>query len=352
MKFISAHSTLRFLTILYVVLLYGRFIGALIFGDAGWLFALLNTFALYLYCPLIVLVGATIFFRMRFLLIAMSAGIVLFVAQYGPLFLPRQDAIKVETSLRVMSFNIPFPVFGNDDERLARTILEQQADVVLMQEMTETGMHALEQRLADAYTYIAADRSNLPSEGKLILSKYPLNNGRVIKTGTVGRDAFAVDLLWQSCRVVLVDVHLTATAGVPSWQKTPEVVQITYQRRESEMQAILQVIAAETAPIIMTGDMNTTDQTHVYRLSVSQYQDAWQERGFGFGHTFPAPVFSLASLPLPISLPNFVRTQAMPSRVLRIDYIFHSAQLRADSVTVVEIGQSDHLAVIADLSLK
>lgn len=352
MKFISAYNVLRFLVTLYVALLCGRFIGSLIFGDAGWLFALLNTFALYLYCPLIVLFVVAAFSRVRFLVIAVSVGIILFLAQYGSLLLPKRNAVGVESNLRVMSFNIPFPVFGNDDERLARTILEQQADVVLMQEMTEAGMHALEQRLADAYPYIASDRSNLPSEGKLILSKYPLSNHRVIKTGTAGRDAFAADVLWQSQRFILVDVHLTATAGVPSWQKTPEVVQITYQRRESEIQAILDALVNEAAPIVMTGDMNTTDQTHVYRLIASQYHDAWHEKGFGFGHTFPAPVFSFASLPLPISLPNFARKQAMPSRVLRIDYIFHSAHLQTDSVSVVEIGQSDHLAVIANLSLK
>jgi endonuclease/exonuclease/phosphatase (EEP) superfamily protein YafD len=65
-------------------------------------------------------------------------------------------------------------------------------------------------------------------------------------------------------------------------------------------------------------------------------RDSYQEVGWGFGHTYPTTPQSFG-----ISVP-----------LLRIDYVFHSAELVALRARVGPDGGSDHLPVVADLSIR
>ncbi len=91
----------------------------------------------------------------------------------------------------------------------------------------------------------------------------------------------------------------------------------------------------ESAPVIILGDFNMTDQFHEYRRIVKSFTDAYKAVGdIGFGFTYPHDKWPLVP-PL-----------------IRLDYIFYSAQwagIRAD----VWRGpsSSDHAPLLADLVL-
>lgn|GEM_PF-3871452 len=109
---------------------------------------------------------------------------------------------------------------------------------------------------------------------------------------------------------------------------------------------MLSHLSGEMRPIIIAGDMNTTDQTTAYRMLTSQYRDSWREAGFGLGLTFPAPVFRLSDIPLPLPRRWKARggllDRTVTAGLLRLDHILHSDDFRAVGAQTVVIRQSDH----------
>ena len=88
-------------------------------------------------------------------------------------------------------------------------------------------------------------------------------------------------------------------------------------------------------PIILMGDFNLTDQTRHYSQITRTLTDVYREAGWGLGHTFPAGGF-YPRVPLPL---------------IRIDYIFHSRELAGLEARTGDSVGSDHIPVIARLSL-
>lgn len=78
-----------------------------------------------------------------------------------------------------------------------------------------------------------------------------------------------------------------------------------------------------------------TDQSPGYRELRRRLLDAYREAGWGFGHTFPD--MEVRSMPTPFPL-------------VRIDYIFHSRDMRASRSYVGDRGGPDHRFLVAELS--
>ena len=76
------------------------------------------------------------------------------------------------------------------------------------------------------------------------------------------------------------------------------------------------------------------------RLLAGRLADAYRQAGWGLGHTAPASVEGLDRVP-------------SPSRLFRIDYVWHSDHWQTLDAHVGEWdGQSDHLSVFATLQLQ
>jgi endonuclease/exonuclease/phosphatase family metal-dependent hydrolase len=277
-----ASRTCEVFVVVYAVALYARWGAGLLFGDAWWLLALANTFAVYLFVPMPVAALVALIARNRAAGLAVLAGGALFAALYWPQLVPRYAEQPSGEVIRVMTFNAPFPAYGSDS---------------------------------------AAQRA-------------------VAHIG--GRE------------VVLVNAHPTASAGIAHWQDLPAYVSATYARREREVAEVCVALRGETRPVILAGDMNATEQSAVYGLLAQRLGDSWREAGVGFGHTFPAPVFRMADVPFPapewLKSPGGLLDRPTPGGLVRLDYIFHSNELRAAGVRVVNVGQSDHLAVVAEFA--
>ena len=104
------------------------------------------------------------------------------------------------------------------------------------------------------------------------------------------------------------------------------------------MTILVNDIAASTAPLIVGGDFNTTEQSENYRLINQYLANAHWEAGWGFGFSFPAhnPHYNH----IPVITP-----------MVRIDHIFYSNHFFARSAqTLATSGGSDHLPVTAELA--
>ncbi|MBU0702401.1 MAG: endonuclease/exonuclease/phosphatase family protein, partial [Chloroflexi bacterium] len=102
---------------------------------------------------------------------------------------------------------------------------------------------------------------------------------------------------------------------------------------------VLDMVEGQPEPLILLGDLNSTPTHEVYRTLSARFIDAFREAGWGLGHTFPTTGGRLGPIP-------------HPDRLVRIDYIFHSDDWRAETAWVGEWdGQSDHQPVVARLRL-
>lgn len=89
-------------------------------------------------------------------------------------------------------------------------------------------------------------------------------------------------------------------------------------------------------PEIFCGDLNDVPNSYTYFAIKGDKKDAFIRKGFGFGKTF----FSFSS--------GFMRK--LPT--LRIDYIFTDTRFRIRQVEVVNKVLSDHVPVVADITLE
>lgn len=92
--------------------------------------------------------------------------------------------------------------------------------------------------------------------------------------------------------------------------------------RERQINTIMEHIDASPHPVVLSGDFNDTPVSWAYRQCNSRMTDAFIESGNGIGATYVG---------------------AIPS--LRIDYIFHSDQLRSYQFEVHPEELSDHRAI-------
>jgi endonuclease/exonuclease/phosphatase (EEP) superfamily protein YafD len=99
--------------------------------------------------------------------------------------------------------------------------------------------------------------------------------------------------------------------------------------RTLQAEAIYQMAAQDTSPIVIAGDTNMPGLSHTFNAYLGHFQDGFREAGWGFGYTYPA------------------RRPWM-----RIDRIMANDELRFTTFEVGCQGASDHLCVVADLERK
>ena len=99
-----------------------------------------------------------------------------------------------------------------------------------------------------------------------------------------------------------------------------------YKRRAEQVSAIRTHMAKSPHPVVLCGDFNDTPASHAYRELDHELEDSFREANRGLGRTYVG------------TFPSF-----------RIDYIWHSPELKAASCEVLKGDFSDHRAVKAML---
>lgn len=316
-------------------------------GDSTWWMSFLNTFALWMFAPLAVLLPLAIVVGARrgTLLLLPFAAFALLI--YAPYFLPRAHAALPEetTALRVVTFN----VWGGNSAHAESTgfaaigdwLRTLDADIILLQEVP------LSQRtrpdgifgLGDLYPqqiYAETDQWT-----RAMLSRLPViestNNAGDITVAHFQR--MVVELGGR--QIAIYNVH----NGIP-FRETPRIAlpmtsyfinfALRYDPtwRDTQLRALLDALATEPLPFIVGGDFNMSDGSMIYQQLAARMTDSFRSAGWGFGTSWRADVESRGLPPL-----------------LRIDYIWHS-----DDFVSVQSEQgpflgSDHLPLLSDISL-
>lgn len=240
---------------------------------------------------------------------------------------PTERVIK----LRIMTYNIRFGK-GMDDlwdlDRTADVIRNANPDLVGIQEVDREWssrsqfkdvVTELALRLGMYYTFAPALDKNpgAPGEkfGNAILSRFPIREtwSQTLFADGMGRSVVGVKLDIEGVPLNFCTAHLGLSTS----------------DRQRQVAEIVQAMEALSGPVVITGDWNTTEEADEVTAMTRIFQDAQSVVGKAGIGTFPA--------------------KQGPRE--RIDFIFASPEFRVEAVDVPETLASDHLPVIADLSL-
>jgi vancomycin resistance protein VanJ len=321
-------TILRRITFGYIVFISVWLLLRLIVFDRYWPFALVNTFAEYLFVPLPVLAIIVIAVKQWRLLAGLAVPAAAFAVMFGEFFLPSFSAAPVGQPLRAMTFNVLWE--NKDIEAMAAAIKQNVPDIIGFEEMHTYHYEGVNAALKADYPYFAPEPETL-SGGVGLLSRYPIESFEPFKLPPRNLTLHAVVNV-NGTRVHVFVVHLSPNNffGYPvnEWLGLFEE---RYASRASETSQLKALIGPITEPVIMLCDCNLADTSQAYETLRSFLTDSHREIGWGFGHSLIHP-------------PNTFRTQ-------RLDYVWHNAAFAATSITVGPQGGSDHLPVTASLTL-
>ncbi len=271
---------------------------------------------------------------------AAGAALLPFFAFFGALGADSVSAENAEDPIRFVSYNVHsgFDIDGRlDVAGIARVIGDTRADVVGLQEVprgqllsANTDLLTLLQ-LELGFEHAAFFGTTDPVWGNAILSRYPIvevGTDYLPRVGTPMRRGYLGALVAVGDREVLViSTHLQHVNDSDVHDEDPEADLLPVHTEQ--INVILDQWGGQT-PAVLMGDFNARpDWAQIAMITSAGWVDTWTEAGSGDGFTSNA------------ADPRY-----------RIDYIFHTGDMTASDVGVIQSTASDHFAVVADLSFE
>ena len=308
-----------------------------IYGDRWWWLFVLNSFAEYLFLPLPLPLVAAVITRRRPMVIGLVGIVVAWIFLYGRLFLP-PVTWRQATGPQITVMTTNTLGFNSHPEGIISSIRASDADVITLQELNPEIAEAIQQEVVDAYPYQAlAPKTGVSGLG--VISRYPLEATGIEIEGVWVGGPQILEVAWEGAEITLVNFHT-----IPPGPLNPYSLGRTIRERERQIGALMAFVGGRSGPSIVMGDLNVTDQSAAYRMMAGSLQDAWVERGWGLGHTFPGAASSGSSRPTWAGLP-------VPKWLLRLDYVFCSAHWQVERASIGQWdGVSDHRPVVARMT--
>lgn len=297
-------------------------------GDEPWPLALLMLFSQWWLLPAFVLAPATFLAGWRRSALGLALVALLFLGVYGQPFLGAPEAPPDRPRrLTVATMNVgAYRVEAPDIEVAVRST---DADLVVMQEIVDSNVPALREALATDYPY------QIYRGGKGVLSRWPLGEPRLFETArSPGRPHLELALQLGERSLVLLAPHPYPPTDVPlvygdgSYHPHPN--------SRADAAELAARAAATGLPTLLVGDLNLPMRSPAYRaIRSAGLRDAFQAAGDGFGATWPAGIerFGLRIPPL-----------------VRIDYVWHTAEFTPLEAHTGAAYGSDHLPVVVTLA--
>ena len=317
----------------------------------SWPSRLLEMIGVWIYLPLGALLILSAALRSGRAGAVLAVPLLLFLVDYGALYLssslrsqPRtaQRVLVANqgTPLRVMSWNAQSD--NTNVDGLVATLEALRPDVVAIQESGLVLSASLPERVGERYPYQEHHPTGKAS-GMAILSRHPFLDAQP--------PHFRDDRESCNCQQVTLDFHgrpVTLISAHP-WPgdfslrwfgPVPVVANFNPNSQNRMFRHILDRVDTQQAsgvPLLLVGDFNTTEGQYNYRRLRQRLDDAFASAGVGPGFTWPHQV-QVSGVMLP--------------PLLRIDHIYHGDAWLPRRAWVGEIEGSDHRYVVADLVLK
>ncbi|CAL9306163.1 endonuclease/exonuclease/phosphatase family protein [Streptomyces sp. SudanB52_2052] len=234
-----------------------------------------------------------------------------FIEPYGKTGDP---AGRPVAELRVLTSNVEF---GQGTGSLVAAVRREKPDLVFVQECEYTCDARLKRDLAREYPHRRAVEGG-GSEGSVILSRYPLRPTDGVRA-TMGMPGAIADVDGHPVRLQLAHPMPPIPGQVGLWTR--------------ELDAVRDAAAADRGtPLVLAGDFNASQDHAAFRriLDTGLY-DAARLDGADRTATWPA--------------------STAPTFGTQIDHVLVSEEFAADRTRVLDLADTDHRAVITDLTL-
>lgn len=270
-------------------------------------------------------------------------------------------AKKGENHLRIIDWNIrSFEGLSNKNDKkridrlsIAEAIITRNPDIICLQEFNHS---KLQDNLAlftkkYPYYYYARDfqsKANGYMVGCVIFSKYPIKDSAKVKfSGSYSESLISADIETPSGVLRVYNTHLQSfkfekedydkmdkikkTEDVALRSSRPLVSKMkrAFTIRGQQAELVRGALDQSTHPSLIAGDFNDVPNSYTYFHIKKDWQDAFLQNSFGIGRTY------LAVAP-----------------TLRIDYVLANNQCNVHQFEMVDEDLSDHLMLIADVSIK
>jgi vancomycin resistance protein VanJ len=291
-----------------------------------------------LFLPLLAFLPLVLLSRSRSAKVLICVPCLLFVLLYGNLFVPNLASASPGNgdTLSVMTYNVTTGDPGVDE--ILAIIQDERPDVVALQELPQEVAEAAAD-LQEEYPYQALHATPNPYAGCGVLSRFPILEDQAFPLAEGGHLYQRVLLDVDGREVQLLNVHLQPPRLVGQLRGDSRLfvpVGVSTEVQDQELARLLEEFDGLKETVVVAGDFNLTDQSAGYRKLTARLVDAHREAGWGFGHTFPD---------------EEVRSIPTPFPVVRIDYVFHSPDIRALTTYVGGRGGPNHRFLVAELSL-
>ncbi|MEQ4549135.1 endonuclease/exonuclease/phosphatase family protein [Nocardioides kribbensis] len=206
-----------------------------------------------------------------------------------------------------------------DGAEVVRAAVDADVDVLVLEEVTDDVLADMERAGLDELLPERIGETGASIDGTMVLSRAPLGEATAVDTFT---QTWGVEVDLGDATVRLLAVHPAAPVDPERWHADLD---------------LLRDVARDTDADVVVGDFNATlDHAPMRRLLDDGYADAAAETNAGWQPTWPANgLFPVLGVPLPTSV--------------AIDHVLVGEDVLALDTRTVEIGGTDHLALVADL---
>lgn len=261
--------------------------------------------------------------------------VILFLGLYGARFQPRTTQGPPE-NLTIMTYNMN--AFNDDTGALRDLSIAEELDLLLLQELGRGIQPITPKDLQETLPHSVINPThNLYGMG--IFSRYPLTPIDAPELEPFSQHTQVAVLAHPAGEVLVVNIHnISVSLTGPSLAEKTRAEMI---ERQAVAEAVIQLVERMGMPTIVAGDFNSTEFSSTHQTYETTLVDAWQAKGFGFGHTFPGgPVRPTV---LGINSPEWY---------VRIDYIFVTPDIAVSESRIgFWDGMSDHRPVVAAVHL-
>ncbi|CAN5234224.1 endonuclease/exonuclease/phosphatase family protein [soil metagenome] len=311
-------SFVRFFYIaLFIVAAFSTFLG--FFGKFHWFFDLFSHFREYYLLLFIFLSICGIVLKERIFsalaIIFMLINLILFIPFYLPTQSPKPT---IPDSLLVFMANVQTD--NHEYAKVVTYVKKVDPDIVVLEETDANWIMGI-QELENIYPYSVREVMG-NNFGIILLSKYKLENEKIIKVGEDQRPSIIATVSKGTNKMTIIATH-----PVPPFSKRNS------RQRDDQLEKLSQLADQQTLPTIFVGDLNSTPFSYPYIYLTQETKLIDCARGFGYQRTWQY-------------------NPIMPPIRLSLDHC-----LRTPDITVLEsyVGEdvgSDHLPVINRVYVK
>ena len=248
----------------------------------------------------------------------------------------KPNAISTSKGLDIMSFNVRsfnrYKWLENKKvpESIAKFIQKNSPDIVCFQEFD----NELTPYFHEYNFKIFKPYKNNGRVGSCIISKYPLINGKGIMFENSLNGGMQSDLIWKRDTLRIYNIHfeslkINSKDTIFSSENSKQILnklRKVFTLQKNQMSMFMELIRINKFPEIICTDLNNNAFSDIYKFVSKGRNDAFLEKGNGFGSTYRLPFFPL-----------------------RIDYIFTSKNIKVLDFTTYDIDLSDHKPILAKL---